>query len=229
MNRDRVIAVALLLAAWGEQVSGGRELLGLHMALAALMTLPIGLARRRPWLPAVTASLGIVAYGALGEDPDSTGEIFGLSAAAFLAGSRLELRPGVVAVAGMSLAGSLHLALLKSLADIVFIAGIFLVPPFLLGRGVRARRVRAEELLAINRELTEQREVSAALAAEIERARITRDLEAVVAAGLDRMIEAARRGETLEGEEAAAAFETIRAEGAEAAAELRRLLRLLHA
>jgi signal transduction histidine kinase len=228
MTRDRLIAAALLLAAWAEQVSGGREQLAVHMTLAAAMTVPIAFAARWPWLPALVASAGIVVYGAIGEDPDATGEIFGLAAAAFLAGSRMALRPGVIAVTGMSLAGALHLALLKSIADVVFIVAIFLVPPFLLGRGVQGRRNRIEELRALNRELAEQRERSAALAAEIERARITRDLESVVAASLERMVDTARRGESMTGPEAAAAFEAIRSDGAEATAELRRLLRLMH-
>jgi hypothetical protein len=172
-----------------------------------------------------------VLYGAIGEEPDATGEIFGLAAAAFLAGSRMDLRSGALAVAGMSLASALHLALLEAVGDVVFIVAIFLVPPFLLGRAVQGRRRRIAELHALNRELAEQRVRSAELAAEVERARITRDLETVVAGSLDAMVEHARRGEALartDAAAAAAAFEVIRAEGAEATAELRRLLSLLH-
>lgn len=230
MTRDRLIAAALLLAAWGEQLTGGREDPAAHLAVAALMCGPIALAARWPWLPAAACAAGMVVYGAIGTEPDSTGEIFALAAAAFLAGSRMSLRGGALTIAATAVAGAVHLALLGGLADIVFIAGIFLVPPFLLGRAVRSRRERIRELESLNAELTAERERSAELAAELERARITRDLEAVVAAGLDAMIEEARRGEALverDGAAAAAAFEAIRRDGAEATAELRRLLHLL--
>jgi signal transduction histidine kinase len=227
--RDRLIAGALLLAAWGEQISGGREQLWWHLGLAALMTLPLGFARRRPWVPAVAAGAGLVIYGALGSEPDATGEIFAMAGAAFLLGSRLALRPALAWLGGLAAAAAVHLALLKSLGDILFVAGAFLVPAFLLGVGMRGRRLRIGELEGLNRRLAEERERSASLAAELERTRISRDLEAVVAASLDVMVEQARHGETLDDPEAAAAaFEVIRATGAEATAELRRLLRLMH-
>lgn len=229
MTRDRLLGFALLLAAWGEQLSGGRTQLTLHLALAALMILPLAFARRRPWIPAVACAAGLVAYGLLGQEPDATGEIFAIAGAAFLAGSRLALRPGIAAIAVIAVGGALHLALVGGIADLLFIVGVFLVPPFLLGRGVRGRRRRIDELTALNRALVEERERSARLASEIERARITRDLETIVARSLDEMIEHARRGERLEGADAAQAFEAIRARGAEATAELRRLLRMLHA
>lgn len=232
MRRDRTIAAALLLLAWAEQLSGGREQLALHLALAGVMLLPLAFAQRRPWLPGLACALALVAYGAAGSEPDSTGEILGLAGALFVAGSRQPLRPALALLAGLVVAGTLHTVLLGALGDLIFVVAVFLVPPFVLGRAVRGRRERIDELQALNRDLAEQRERSAALAAEIERARIQRDLEAIIARSLDAMVAQAREGERLaetDAPAAAAAFERIRADGAEATAELRRLLRLLHA
>jgi signal transduction histidine kinase len=231
-HRDRLIAAAILLAAWGEQLSGGRHLLGLHVALAAVMIVPLAFARRRPWPPAAASAFALVAYGTAGEEPDATGEIFALAGACFLVGSRMPLRTGLAVMAGMAVAGALHLLLLDAAADILFVVGIFIAPPFALGHGVRGRRRRIDELRELNRRLAAERERSAQLAAAAERARITRDLELVVAAGLEIMVAAAARGEDLveaDPPAAAAAFEAIRSAGAEATGELRRLLRLLQA
>jgi hypothetical protein len=230
-RRDPLLAAALLVAAWGEQIAGGREHLGAHIALAALMVLPLGFARRRPWLPAVACAAGLVGYGAIGSEPDATGEIFALAGAAFVAGSRLPLRGALFAALLLAVAGAVHLLQLGAIGDILFIVGIFILPPVLLGRAVRDRRRRIDELETLNRELTEQRELTGQLAAAAERNRITRDIEGLIAAGLDVMVEEARRGEELAETEAAMAgqaFERIRSTGAEATAELRRLLRLMH-
>jgi signal transduction histidine kinase len=231
-RRDWAIAAGVLLVAWAEQLIGGRHLLGLHLALAAVMALPLGFAQRRPWLPAVACGAALIAYGAVGEEPDATGEIFALAGSCFLLGSRMSLRHGLAALLALTLASGMHLALLGALADIAFVAGIFLFPPFALGRGVRGRRRRIEELSELNRRLAEERERTSQLAAAAERARITHDIEQVVAAGLDLMIAAAARGEQLAEVDPVAAtdsFEAIRATGAEATGELRRLLRMLQA
>lgn len=231
-RRDVLAAVVLLLAAWAEQLSGGREQLEVHLALAAALALPIAVARRWPWLPAGTAALVLVAYGARGEEPDATAEIVALAGIAVLSGSRMAQAGALRALAVLVCGATVSLALDGALQDVVWVCGIFLAPPWLFGRSLRARRLRIGELETLNARLAEERRRVAVLAAEAERAVIGHDIELVLLESLRDMVASAEAGESLVAtapESAAATFEDIRARGAEATAELRRLLRLLHA
>jgi signal transduction histidine kinase len=104
------------------------------------------------------------------------------------------------------------------------------VTPFLIGREMRTRRERAEELRQKVADAEREREESARRAVEAERARIARELHDVVAHQMTVMTiqaEGARRIADGADPRVLEALDTIKATGHSALAEMRRVVGLL--
>jgi signal transduction histidine kinase len=116
-------------------------------------------------------------------------------------------------------------------AGLVFF-GLFLGAPWVAGRAIRLRRAREAQLEERTTLLEREREEKARAAVAEERQRIARELHDVVAHAISVIVIQARGGRRLlaaDPGQARAAFDTIERSGAEALAEMRRLLELLRA
>ena len=116
------------------------------------------------------------------------------------------------------------------LSDIVFTTIVAVGAPFLVGRALRDRRERTDELERLNRELQAEREQTARLAVLDERARIAREMHDVVAHSVSLMVVqagAARHLLTQDPEQSRVALASLETVGREALHELRRTLGIL--
>ena len=195
---------------------------------AGLVTLPVALRRTHTAVALAAQLAAMLCLAAAGAMPDAAGASIAVAAMAYTAGRAWPRRRAVPALVAMETAAALALVAddgVAALSDLPWFGGVFFAAPWLAGRALRSRAARVAELEALTVELELERERATALAAETERARIARDLQGVLAAALQGMT---ARAAAAEPAPAAADFEAVRAEGAAAAAELRRLLRLLH-
>jgi signal transduction histidine kinase len=224
----------LFLRSLNADFHGPRALNALFVVLIAL---PVAWRRRAPvaalvafWVP-VQVWLDVL-YGAhsnLPVEPFLALLILVYSAAAFAdpTGQRV-----VVAVLAALYASELMLLAvgLKGWGNVV--PGlIFITLAYVLGRGVRSRRLHSASLEQRTEELKAEREVLARLAVVEERDRIARELHDVIAHSVSVTVVQAGAAERLldsDPEGARRALAAIREAGSEALDELRRLLGLLH-
>jgi signal transduction histidine kinase len=210
-----------------------RESDWLHIVLVVLMSAPLVLRRVYP-----TTVFGIV-LGAWVVDrafdyPESLATV-GVIVAFYTIGSELPRRKSFY-VGGLS---TLFVLLWTILGTIVLesvtavsiaTTTIATLTPFLLGRDMRARRERAEDLRRKVAEAEREREESARRAVEEERARIARELHDVVAHQMTVMTiqaEGARRVAKNADPRVQDALDTIMATGHSALSEMRRVVGLL--
>ena len=226
-RRDLLLAVVLFAASAAEIVLRDLELEGLLLGSAALMTLPLALRNRSPWIPYGFTAVAFGVLAASGTEPELTAQIVALWALAFTFGALPRLREAVIGLVAVALPVSLPL-LVEDPGELIWIVGVFVFPPWFIGRLMGGRRERLRELQRLRADLEAERERVARLAAEVERARLAEDIETVLARSLRDVAErAAAAREAGDPDVAAAAFAAIRESGTEALAELRRLLGVL--
>lgn len=222
MRRDAALAIGLVLAGWAEIAVVDLDERGLRAVLVAVVSLPLVLRTRAIAVPLAAQVAALSVYALAGVEPETVGETLALLTLAYTLGRGLELRR---AVAGVALFALVHAGVLiadDGAADILWVVGVFVVPPWLAGRIIRDRSERIAELETLTTALELERERAAELAAQAERARIAQDIRLVLHDALESMTHRAA------GDPSPETFAAIRTEGAEAAAELRRLLGLLH-
>jgi len=201
----------------------------------ALLFLPL-LAFRRRWPLLLLAALVAATISNFWLPDAGEGEAFGILVliGLYSAGAHTEGRKTIVA-AGLSIA----LWILVTAADpdgiyvggLVFF-GILVFSPFVVGRLIRARRLREDLLEERTVVLEREREEKARAAVAEERSRIARELHDVVAHAISVIVVQARGGRRLldsEPDEARGAFDAIESTGQQALGEMRRLLGLLRA
>ena len=226
--RSSALAVALLAASAAELTLGDHSAPGMQVAIAALFTLPLALRRRHPWLPGCVQAVLLVVLGALGREPEATAEVLALFAGAYTAGALMERTPSVRVLAVIAVGAALNATLLGSPDDIFWLLGVFVVPPWVAGRLMRLRREQEARLEELNAALERERDLTAQLTAEAERARVATDVRAVLASGLRELTERAERLAEAAAPPTSQDFADLRSSGAQVTAELRRLLGLLH-
>jgi signal transduction histidine kinase len=202
--------------------------------LVAATALPLLARRRAPLLVlCLTIAVGYAGY-AIG--PDVGGSLQSwivLNVALYSAAAHCERRK---AIAGAAIAGAFVLwfeiprlveggRVEDAVGEWVFLGGVWL-----LGRWVRQRRDRTDDLERRTAELAADREALAREAVADERARIAREMHDAVAHSVSVMVLQAGAAEqvlTASPERARESLETIQDAGREAIVELRRMLGLL--
>jgi signal transduction histidine kinase len=224
------LAEAQILTASNVSASGRAGLGAVTLAL-----LPLVAWRRR--LPLVLLAVVFLAGLANIWLPDAGGgEALGLVVflAIYTAAAHTQGRAAVVAVV---LTVALAFVVMAADPDGIYFGamlffGLLIGAPFVVGRLIRARRVREELLEERAVTLERDRDERARAAVAEERSRIARELHDVVAHAISVIVLQARGGRRLissEPEDARGAFDVIERTGAEALAEMRRLLGVLRA
>lgn len=210
------------------------------VAVTAAAAVAIGLAflvrRLLPLALAVTAGAVLVAQSAAG------GQLTHMLSTAiagmlvmFSTGLLLPRRPALVGAGGFLLASWSELLLtlpddFSLLSDLVFTGLVVVGAPWLAGRALRERRIRADELQALAAQLAAEREQTAQLAVLDERTRIAREMHDVVAHSVSLMVVQAGAGRRMLDTDPARSREAMLAvedAGRQALGELRRVLGVL--
>jgi signal transduction histidine kinase len=184
---------------------------------------------RAPVAAALICGSGLNLLEATGSEPDATAEIVAFIVVMFSLGSELPRRRALGGLALVVAVMAIGVAAVSGPGDVLWVAGVFLFPPFVVGRLFRDRRERIAELERVNAELAAERERSELLAVEAERTRIAREMHDVLSHSMSLMTVQASAGERVatDPERARETFQRIRAIGGEARVELQRMLGLL--
>ncbi len=239
--QDAALAGGLFAAAVADSASGSfvRGPLALIVLALAALTAPLLWRRRAPLaMSAVMIGAALVQAAFLTSPQISIVLIFLLfvptySVGAYAPAGRAAIglamwAAGVVAV--NLLDAKVNVGLDGDTATTIVSNEIFLVPPWLAGRVMRGRRKLISELRAQAAALAAERDRQARIAAARERARVARELQVIVAAGIETMVVqagAARRTLDAAPAEAGEAIAAIERTGREALGEMRRLLGVL--
>lgn len=203
-----------------EWASDRRELAPLALAMTAVLLLRL----RRPLLTLVLLvaafQVDTVLLTSIGNDPMSLVIILlvGLYSAGAHTRGRAALAASLLVVVAVAIAMVEDENSLNVGGFLFF--GLFMGGPFLAGVVIRIRRER--ELV-----LVRERDEKARAAVAEERTRIARELHDVVAHAISVIVLQARGARHAEGAEREEAFDAIEATGAQALAEMRRLLHVL--
>ena len=227
------VVVALLIATAAADVaaSGGTWR---DAVIAALIPLPLLARRRAPLL--VLAVVIAVTYAGYASAPGVAGGVqAGIAFNIALSTVAAHCERGR-ALAGVAIAGAFGLAYTIPVlveggrATDVGAAWLFLAGVWVLGRWVRARRRRTDELEHETERLGAERDARARAAVADERARIAREMHDSVAHSVSLMVLQAGAAEQvldIAPERARASLATIQDTGRDAIVELRRMLGLL--
>lgn len=227
-DRNALLAAALFAGSIVELAIGYRADL-LAVGAAALITLPVAFRLVWPWIAYAGVAAGLTLLTVAGREPDATAEIIALWALAYTFGTRPSRREAVLGLVAIGVPMG-ALVVLEDPLEILWVLGVFVLPPWITGRLMFGRQARIDELDELRARLERERELTARLATELERAKLGADIQVVLGHSLSRMSDLAERGGEAVGSddaEAARAFEGIRAAGTEATRELRRLLGVL--
>ena len=151
-------------------------------AATILMVPPLALLSRSVWPAVAGCALGPVAAVLLGDDDLIVSCVFAVQITGFVIGERLARRASLVATSLVAAGLVAHLLIADGWSDVPWVLGIFLLPFVIVGRIVRDRRTRIDELRSVRAALGAEHDRVVRLAAEAERTRIARDLEGVLAA-----------------------------------------------
>jgi signal transduction histidine kinase len=199
----------------------------------AYLVLALPLAVRRWWPVPVLVAIAVAAVAVTRELPGPAVPILAVAVASFEVGGRAtdRTRSALTALAVASLIGFGLLARDADVVPALVLPYAIVVPAWLLGDTLRARRLQAEARAeAAERERLDTEARIAAAAAE-ERRRMARDLHDVVAHGVSVMvIQAGAARQVLEAspDRATDSLLTIEATGREVMSELRRMLGALN-
>jgi signal transduction histidine kinase len=222
------LALAVVLAAMAvvaAVTTSGRQ--PLAIALALLMTLPIGLRGRWPLVALAVSAFTHLANAAAGFDPSGPGFV-ALVLALYTVSAHFETRVSVIAAAAI-FAGTVYVLWRFGFLGIVVNASV-VTAAWVLGRSARTRHALIEALEDRARSLEQAHREEALRIAADERARIARELHDVVAHSVGVIVVqagAGRRVAPTEPEQAREVLATIEKTGREALAEMRRLLGVL--
>lgn len=210
-HADLLLAAVLLIAAQVElALSSDVESRGAYVALAALVTGAVALRRRVPMATMLVAATAYTAVSFFGLTIRTAAETIAFMILVFSVGEQLELRPALAALAAAGV-GLLSEGLgREAIGDVLFVLIVFVVPPWLIGRAVRARNARVVELEQVGAALEAERARAADLAAEGERARIAREMHDVLSHSIGLITLQAGAGERLAVTDPQAARETLR-------------------
>ena len=226
---DAVLAVALCAIAEAELAAAGE--LGTFGAAVPFFTLTLVWRRRAALQVALVAAgaLAVLALFAPLEFPANTA-FLAMFAVTYSAGAHLPRRRALAAI-GAVLAAIAFEEIVQGGGDLLFAAIIFAVP-WLIGRGVRARRQQEHAIAETVLRLERERERTAELAVASERLRMARELHDTIAGLLNLIVVQAAVAEQCSSEqpeEASKALALVHESGRAASADLRRMLGILRA
>ncbi|HZA26134.1 MAG TPA: sensor histidine kinase [Actinomycetota bacterium] len=232
-SRDVTLAAVLTVGTQVElqAVSRVQGSMAVQAASFAMMTSSVAWRRRAPLVAAIVASVGLIVQTIDGEAPVVGGFIALLVVTYSTGTARVTNRAilgGIVLLCGV-LSYAVVSPERTSVADEIGNAAIF-VGAWLLGRIVRLREGRADELEQKASHLQAAREEDVREAVQHERARIARELHDIVAHGLSLMtLHAGAARQVLEQDTAAArtALANIEETGRRSLEEMHRLLVIL--
>jgi signal transduction histidine kinase len=236
---DALVALAFIGASQAElwwYDDGPRGAAAVTIVAAVLFPATLALRSLNPAAMAGTAAFVLLTQSMLGGRLTTTLTIaFASMLIAFSVGLLLPRRRGVAWAAVLLLAAWFDRLVTQSpdfglLSDFAFTLVIAVGAPFLAGAALRDRRERTEQLECLNRELEDQREQQAQLAAQEERARIAREMHDVVAHSVSLMVVqagAARQLLDRDPQQSREALLSVESVGRQALGELRRSLGML--
>lgn len=224
----RLVAAGLVAAQVAGLIVAAPRHSVLHVVLSSAGLGAIAVLGRSTAFPVLGMGVMFVGLELAGEEPLGPLPLVGLWIVGVVAGrrNRLALYGALIAAVGAAI------LVFQTPADLAFVLPAMFLPPVLLGWTIGRRADQLAQLEAVYAELAAERERAEALAAAAERARIARDSHAVLSAAVAGMVERARAAVPLietDPRAATVAFADLHAAGAEAAAELRRLLGLARA
>lgn len=234
---DAVLALVLAVTAVAPVLAGvpafGRPL-WLGTVLALCSTLPLAWRRRWP-IPVAACLLFATGADLVAAAPHEAAlqPFIALVIAGYTVGSRAEGRFSVALPAGLALAAApvfvLGLADNQSIGNEIT-SYVWLVAAWVVGRVMRAVRLRSHELEIANAALADQREIAAQAAVTVERGRIAREIHDVIAHNVSMMVvqaDAAARVLRANEPQVRSALETIAGTGRQTVDEMRHLLGVL--
>ena len=201
-------------------------------ALTLAVVAPLGWRRAAPMAAFLVTALAFAAYPLGGDTPELLTHAVAMLLALFAAAAYSKRAPALVALAVGASAGVVRSWSLDYDAVDSIVNASWALPAWLVGRLFRQRDERAVAAEAAAKETADRAEHTERLAIEAERRRIARELHDVVAHAVTVMLVQARGGRHSldhDPQAARAAFATIEEQGAQALAELRRLLGVLPA
>ncbi|WP_448626696.1 sensor histidine kinase [Geodermatophilus sp. URMC 64] len=227
---DVAVAAALLAAGLAEVwflPGGGSPWWG--SAAVATATVPLAWRRRAPLTVAVAVALGI----GVAAPASALVQFLAVLVAAFGVAAYAPFRSAVLGLTAILLAQTTAILVGpdSSVANVAYAVGLY-GGAWLAGLAVRRRATQADTLRALARQLREEQETLAGMVVAAERSRIARELHDVIAHSVSVMVVQAGAAEQLLSSDPARArraLEAVQDTGAQAAAELRRLLGVLRA
>ena len=232
MRRSDVVLAAVLTAIGVAEVAlflpAGSER-AVHLPAVVLMCGAVAWWRARPVVATVGLGAGALALALADDELGAIAEGVAIILVAYGAGAGLALRRSLL-TAGAIYGGMVaYLVATGQVEDAVWNV-LFVVPSWLVGRLMRDRRRRIDELERLTAELERSREEQARLAVAAEQARIAREMHDIVAHAVSLMTIQAAGGERVaerDPQRAREVFGVIREAGSEALGELRRMLGML--
>jgi signal transduction histidine kinase len=221
---DLLLVVAIIVAEVSNLLlvtdgAGHRDLA--TVSLLVVSALPLVCWRRSPFVATSICATATIVLSALGDPHLGLGVIVSVFGVALWGGTlarRVALALLIVGVPAVPLLTDDVESIPKDIA--------LYAAAWILGTLLRERRISAEVLQERARELEQEREEKAALAAEAERMRIARELHDVLTHSMSVMVIQAQAGQAATGDDArvAGSLARIEAIGKESLVELRRLL-----
>ena len=211
-HSDALLAAALVCAALIELSLARDEIdqVGLRMVLSVAVCGCVAVRRAAPLATVLIASAVFTGMSLAGLAIESTAEVIAYLVLVFTLGERLDLRISLTGLVLASVGMVLETLGREAIGDVLFVLVLFLIAPWLIGRGVRARNERLHELRRLAAALDAERERAQALAAEAERTRIAREMHDVLSHSIGLIVLQAGAGERLAARDPAAARETLR-------------------
>ena len=207
---DLLLALALLAAAQVELALSDVPARAATTAVATLVTLMVALRRRAPLAAMLAAAGGFTALGVAGLSIRTTAEVVAFVILVFSVGEQLPRRRALACLALAALGLAAEAVGEGEVSDIAFVFLVFVVPPWLAGRAVRARNHSLRELERVRSALEAEHARAQALAAEAERVRMAREMHDVLSHSVGLITLQAGAGERLAGRDPDAARETLR-------------------
>jgi signal transduction histidine kinase len=233
---DALLAAALLLGSLGDILThdggtGWRGRVGLQLAAAAAISLPLLWRRRQPIVVLAVVFAGSVLAAELAAAHQGPFEPFvALMVCFYTVGALVPDRASIVTLAVALLAGVLPAAILHSAPGDAAPLLVWTFASWVVGRIIRSWRDRATALEGAYRELQEQRDLQAQAAVVVERGRIARELHDVIAHNVSMIVvQAGAAARVLEGDQPHVrdALDAIETTGRSTVDEMRRLLGVL--
>ena len=236
---DALLAAILLVASLAEIAAGAEEWSGpvaLEFFLAVVCAVPLAWRRSHPLVVVAVVAAATTAAAAVVAPAQGPFEPFiAFELAVYSVGVHCRRREGVIALTVVVIAGAATWAVVAETVDGAHYgdwlpALVYAVLVWLVGRVIRSRNERTQELERLALELANERDARAREAVTVERARIARELHDIVAHNITVMgIQATAASRIIEGDQphVREALSVIETTSRETVDEMRHMLGVL--